>query len=149
MVSKPTRSGNHHIMSPFQVLALLDGCPDPRHHHIPQPHRLAHAPEGVPYLVGQFSGGCQDQGVDAIRIDRQSLQYRKSKGEGLAFPCLGHPYTVPLAKHKSSLDRCGRGDTNTKARELLLQPGIDRGEADGGELGSWSATGFGDFSSKV
>ena len=83
MVSKPTRSGNHHIMSPFQVLALLDGCPDPRHHHIPQPHRLAHAPEGVPDLVGQLPGMCQGL----------SLHYWNSKSQSVVLLC--PYYTVP------------------------------------------------------
>ena len=83
------------MRSPVQVLALLDSIPPPSHHHVPQPHGLAHAPEGVPYMVSQLPSGCQDQGEDAVRINGQGLQYWESKGKSLALPSLGHPHTVP------------------------------------------------------
>ena len=59
MVSQSPRSGYDHMRSSVKILTLPDGVTAPRHHHIPQPHRLAHAPEGVPDLVGQLSGMCQ------------------------------------------------------------------------------------------
>ena len=114
------------MRSPVQVLALLDSIPPPSHHHVPQPHGLAHAPEGVPYMVSQLPSGCQDQGEDAVRINGQGLQYWESKGQSFALPSLGHPYTVPPSQDRGdtrSLHRGGGGDAQT--RELLLEPGAD------------------------
>ena len=99
MVSSPTRSGNHHIRSPVQVLALLDGCPTPRHHHIPQPHRLENAPEGVPDLVSQLPGMCQG-------LTDRVCSIGTAKAKVLSFPGLATPTQLDR-RDTGSLHRCG------------------------------------------